>query len=51
MVNQAPLTSDEIDDLFVKVQPPAPSTFEIALVLGGTVSAGAFTAGLQFGYL
>jgi predicted acylesterase/phospholipase RssA len=40
-----PLTQNEIDQLFIHVDPPAPSTFEFALVLGGTVSAGAFTAG------
>jgi hypothetical protein len=40
-----PLTQGEILELFIRVDPPAPNTFEFALVLGGTVSAGAFTAG------
>jgi hypothetical protein len=40
-----PLTQSEINELFIQVDPPAPNTFEIALVLGGTVSAGAYTAG------
>jgi len=40
-----PLTQGEIDELFIQVEPPAPNTFEFALVLGGTVSAGAYTAG------
>jgi hypothetical protein len=40
-----PLAKDEIKELFVKVDPPAANTFEFALVLGGTVSAGAYTAG------
>lgn len=44
-VNQKPLTTQEIDDLFVTVGEPPPGTFEVALVLGGTVSAGAYTAG------
>ena len=39
------LTKDEINELFIQVGPPDPNTFEIALVLGGTVSAGAYTAG------
>ena len=41
-----PLTQSEINQLFIQVDPPAPNTFEFALVLGGTVSAGAFTAGV-----
>jgi hypothetical protein len=36
-VNQNPLTPQEIASLFVTVPPP-PNTFELALVLGGTVS-------------
>jgi hypothetical protein len=37
---------DTLDDLFPGVtKPPAPGTFELGLVLGGTVSAGAYTAG------
>jgi hypothetical protein len=44
-VNTEPLTSAEIDELFGIAPPPAPNTFEFALVLGGTVSAGAYTAG------
>ena len=41
-----PLTQSEINQVFIQVDPPAPNTFEFALVLGGTVSAGAFTAGV-----
>ena len=41
----APLSPDEIANLFVTVDPPKPGTYELALVLGGTVSAGAYTAG------
>lgn len=44
-VNQAPLTDEEIGRLFRSVPKPAANTFELALVLGGTVSAGAYTAG------
>ena len=44
-VDYPTLTKDEIDELFIHVDPPAPNTFELALVLGGTVSAGAYTAG------
>jgi predicted acylesterase/phospholipase RssA len=40
-----PLTQDQIKELFIQVPPPDPNTFEFALVLGGTVSAGAYTAG------
>jgi hypothetical protein len=39
------LSQTEIEDLFIRVDPPASNTFEFALVLGGTVSAGAYTAG------
>ncbi len=46
MVNQNPLTPQEIANLFVAVPPAPPNTFELALVLGGTVSAGAYTAGV-----
>jgi hypothetical protein len=35
----------EIDRWFLNVADPQPGTFEFALVLGGTVSAGAYTAG------
>src|SRR6201987_6475372 len=35
----------EIKKWFVVVPPAPPDTFELALVLGGTVSAGAYTAG------
>ena len=38
-------TNAEIQKWFVDVPPPPPNTFELALVLGGTVSAGAYTAG------
>jgi len=41
-----PLTQTEIQELFIDVESPAANTFEFALVLGGTVSAGAFTAGV-----
>src|ERR1700751_382138 len=40
-----PLTKNEINQLFIQVDPPGPNTFELALVLGGTVSAGAYPAG------
>jgi hypothetical protein len=39
------LTPHEIEACFAKPAPPAANTFEIALVLGDTVSAGASTAG------
>src|SRR5215471_13727322 len=45
MFNRNPLSDKEIDDLFIHNDPPPANTFELALVLGGTVSAGAFTAG------
>ena len=44
-VNTAPLTDAEIRQWFDSPGDVAPNTFEIALVLGGTVSAGAYTAG------
>jgi hypothetical protein len=44
-VDYPTLTKDEIDELFIQVDPPGPNTFELAFVLGGTVSAGAYTAG------
>lgn len=44
-VNQQPLTPEEIESLFGVVGRPPDNTFEFALVLGGTVSAGAYTAG------
>ena len=41
------LTQQEIDQFFPAEKPdPQPQTFELALVLGGTVSAGAYTAGV-----
>jgi hypothetical protein len=43
--NYPPLTQSEINKLFIQVDPPDPNTFEFSLVLGGTVSAGAYTAG------
>src|SRR5215469_16511983 len=45
MVNTKPLSDQEVEALFIHNDPPEPNTFEMALVLGGTVSAGAFTAG------
>lgn len=45
-VNTQPLSKDEIKQLFDTPGAVAPNTFEIALVLGGTVSAGAYTAGV-----
>jgi len=44
-VNTAPLSDAEIQEWFDSAGTVAPNTFEIALVLGGTVSAGAYTAG------
>jgi hypothetical protein len=44
-VDQHPLSAAEIDRLFGLPGDPSANTFEIALVLGGTVSAGAYTAG------
>ena len=44
-VNTAPLSDAEIQEWFNSPGTVAPNTFEIALVLGGTVSAGAYTAG------
>ncbi|HZB93336.1 MAG TPA: patatin-like phospholipase family protein [Stellaceae bacterium] len=41
-----PPTGDEREQMFpVSRDPPAPKLFELGLVLGGTVSAGAYTAG------
>lgn len=45
-VNTAPLSAQEIESLFGAVPPPPPHTYELALALGGTVSAGAYTAGV-----
>ena len=45
-VNTAPLSKDEITQWFDPRVPVAGNTYEIALVLGGTVSAGAYTAGV-----
>jgi len=44
-VNTAALTDSEIKEWFNSPGEVPPNTFEIALVLGGTVSAGAYTAG------
>ena len=44
-VNTQPLSANEVKLLFETPGEPAANTFEIALVLGGTVSAGAYTAG------
>ncbi len=44
-VDQTIPDKDEIERLFLNVPDVAPGTFEFALVLGGTVSAGAYTAG------
>jgi predicted acylesterase/phospholipase RssA len=40
------LSDDEIKKYFGATPPPTAGTFELALVLGGTVSAGAYTAGV-----
>jgi len=44
-VDQSPLRDEEIARLFLDTPPVEPGSFEFALVLGGTVSAGAYTAG------
>ena len=44
-VDQSPLSPAEIEALFIHSDPPAANTVELALVLGGTSSAGAYTAG------
>jgi hypothetical protein len=42
-----PIPDHSVETLFpCKTQDPLPDTFEIGLVLGGTVSAGAYTAGV-----
>ena len=46
MVNKNALSPEEIDQWFVNVPPVPANTFEFALVMGGTVSAGAYTAGV-----
>jgi predicted acylesterase/phospholipase RssA len=46
MMLPIPPSPQQIDDLFVNVPAPAKYTYEFALVLGGTVSAGAYTAGV-----
>jgi len=45
-VNIQPLSDAEVTQWFDTPGDVAPNTFEIALVLGGTVSAGAYTAGV-----
>ncbi len=44
--NMAPLTPAEITTWFDSPGEPEANTFELSLVLGGTVSAGAYTAGV-----
>jgi hypothetical protein len=44
-VSRIPPTDSEIEKWFIDVPPLEPGVFEFALVLGGTVSAGAYTAG------
>ncbi|MTJ83186.1 MAG: hypothetical protein F8N37_19545 [Telmatospirillum sp.] len=45
MPHYDPLTPQEIANLFGATPPPPDGVFELALVLGGTVSAGSYTAG------
>jgi hypothetical protein len=45
MANLDVPSQDEIERLFNTPNLVAPGSFELALVLGGTVSAGAYTAG------
>jgi len=44
-VNTSTLSWDEIEKWFTRTDPVPPHTFELALTLGGTVSAGGYTAG------
>ncbi|HTV90882.1 MAG TPA: patatin-like phospholipase family protein [Stellaceae bacterium] len=44
-VSETALSAAEITRWFIAAAPPPANTFEMALVLGGTVSAGAYTAG------
>jgi hypothetical protein len=44
-ISRVPPSEPEINKWFIDVPDVAPGTFEFALVLGGTVSAGAYTAG------
>jgi hypothetical protein len=44
-ISRVPPTETEIRKWFIDVPDLAPGNFELALVLGGTVSAGAYTAG------
>jgi hypothetical protein len=44
-ISRVPPSEGEIRKWFIDVPDVAPGTFEFALVLGGTVSAGAYTAG------
>src|SRR5438067_12999881 len=44
-INQVPPGDTEIQKWFIDVPAVEPGVFEFALVLGGTVSAGAYTAG------
>ena len=46
MPNTSPLTPQEIQHLFADAVPTIANTFQFALVLGGTVSAGSYTAGV-----
>ena len=45
MANLDVPSQEEIEKLFNSPNVVAPRSFELALVLGGTVSAGAYTAG------
>ncbi len=45
MFDRSPPSQAEIERWFLANPPVPPRTFELALVLGGTVSAGAYTAG------
>src|SRR5437763_10295499 len=44
-INQVPPGDTEIQKWFIDVPAVEPGVFEFALMLGGTVSAGAYTAG------
>jgi hypothetical protein len=46
MLDNPEPSDEQIKRVFTETLDPVPDTFEIALVLGGTVSAGAYTAGV-----
>lgn len=46
-LDRSPITAAEVQKWFLDSEPPEKNTFDLALVLGGTVAAGAYTAGVM----